>query len=207
MKQSAMLAFRMIKTWVCLLLAFSTISGCVLPGGDRPVGAITIKGRVGDVSGSPKRGEVSVVRREFSQQQQFDALFQKGNQTCNPARRYSVRTDLDGRFTVELPSFLSGDPIWIIPPFGTLLPLGGRADDRGLVVLLKTPDPGSQVYEINIRGDKPSIRILNTATGWTFQKLSAARKPNVQVTARLMTTNLTEAFSIKIRDVAIDISE
>jgi hypothetical protein len=158
------------------------------------------------VNGSCEGKEVAIVRREFSRQQQFDALFNIGDPACNPAKRYSTIIGFEGRFAIDLPSFLSGDPIWIIPPLGTLVPLGTRADNRGLIVLLKTPEPEAQVYEIDVRGDKPSIRILK-GSNWKFQKLSPSEQTKIRVVVETVTTNLTATFSIKTRDVRIDISK
>lgn len=190
-----------------LLLCSGLLSGCVLPGPDRPVGAMEIQGRVSSGSAAVyERREIVVIRKQFEKQRQFDALYGIGDPACNPVRRHISEIGPDGRFSLVLPSFLGGDPIWVIPPLGTLVSLGDRADKRGLVLLLKTPSPNGQVYEIDARGDIPTVRILK-GSNWRFQRLSPSEAANIRVTARTMTTNLTNSFSMKIREVGIELMD
>ncbi|HPY32032.1 MAG TPA: hypothetical protein PLT00_15915 [Verrucomicrobiota bacterium] len=196
------------KSSRCLwLLTGILLSGCVLPGGDRPVGAMRIQGRLANAPRESYAGkEIVVIRRYFDRQKEFNALYEIGDPCCNPVSRHVSAIGADGRFSLELPGFLSGDPIWIIPPLGTLMPLGTRADKQGLQFLLKTPEPAARVYEIDARRDDPRVRQLK-GNRWRFRKLSAAEAARIRVAVRTVTTNLSATFSMKTRVVEIELMD
>ena len=205
MKQNATTGLLTVKMWVCSFLASSVLCGCVLPGGDRPVGAVHIEGQA--VRGANVvPGEVFVIRRYGTAQQQFDALFNIGNPACNPVRRYSAPIQPDGSFSIDLPSFLSGDPIWIIPPLFTLVPFGERAEKQGLVFLLRVTQPKDCIYRIDARKQTPLLHICET-NRWNFRALTEAEQKHVQVTATTIQTNLSASFSMSIRQVRIEITD
>jgi hypothetical protein len=83
------------------------------------------------------------------------------------------------------------------------VPLGDRADKRGHVLLLKTPEPTTQIYEIDVREDMPTVRILK-GDNWRFRRLSPSEEARIRVAAKTVTTNLTTTFSMKIREVEIE---
>lgn len=197
-----------LALWSCLLGECLLTSGCVLPGGDRPVGAMRIEGRVCFGTNPQVVGDQVVVVRKHvaSQQQLFDALFSVGDPACNPAKRYAVPIRPDGTFSVDLPSFLSGDPIWVIPPLFTLVPFGGRADKQGLVFLMRTTQPEDRTYEIDARATKPLVRIC-LPDRWRFRALTDAEKDLMQVTASDVRTNLAGNFSMNVRRVVVRISK
>jgi hypothetical protein len=191
----------------CLLIGVILLSGCVLPGGDRPVGAIQIDGKVlHSADAEIVNGHVDIVRKYGSSKQQFDALFNVGDPACNPARRYSSSILPDGSFSLNLPSFLSGDPIWIIPPLFTLISFGERADKQGLVFLMKITKPSDQIYEVDVRDSKPKVRIYISDTK-QFRALTDSENKMVRVEASNITTNLSGNFSMHVRRVYIQISQ
>lgn len=166
-----------------------------------------VQGRISNASpGSCEKKEIVVIRKQFEKQKQRDALYGIGDPACNPVRSHVSEIGSDGRFSVVLPSFLGGDPIWIIPPLGTLVPLGERADKRGLVLLLKTPKPAAQIYEIDAREDHPTVRILK-GNNWRFHRLSPLEAERIHITAKTVTTNLTSSRSMKIRVVEIELTD
>lgn len=190
-----------------VIIGSGLLAGCVLPGGDRPVGAMLISGQVSPAREPLWAGSEAlvVVRRHGSLHQELDALEGIGDPACNPVTRRAAVIGSGGNFSFSVPSFLSGDPIWIIPPLGTLPLFSEPADKQGLVFLLRTPPPMLRTYEIDVRRDFPRIRMLKESQKG-FRGLSDAERLEIAVSVVTIRSNSPPSFSWNLRMVSIQLT-
>lgn len=151
---------------VGVLAVAVTQSGCVLPGGLRGVGGQMVDGRLVDAKGrGVPNAEIILVQGHFDRLDAKTAAYlgeePKGVYELD---RAVLMTDANGWFEYKFSGFPDCYPIWIIPPLLSLPSAIAGNTRHGTFFLLKTPEPGGQIYEIIAGQPAPSV------VGWDSQK-------------------------------------